>query len=112
MSTFRFVTGMPVAHIALLSQKLFIKDIKWKSKKDEEGNSEKYFDGVIVNWQFNNELKEAPFHAGLIVPWHIAKMGEQVSNEWLYENNNSLYKKVNEMEQIANKVAEKIAAKY
>ncbi len=112
-STFKFVIGMEVAHIGLLTSKLLVEDIKWRTikKKDSEKQID-ILDGIEVSWPDNKTPKRGMFHSGLLVPWAIAEYGEQVAMEWVHIHNKPLYNKVNEMNEIAYSSGREIAEKY
>lgn len=115
-SSFKFVTGMTVAHVTSLSLKMKVKELKYKYEKEDENDPKskkiKYFEGIEVTWDHNGDIKTDKFHSALLVPWDVAKMGEQVVDEWLADNNKPQYKKIYEMTRLANQQADTIAQKY
>jgi len=123
MSSFHFKEGMEVAHIGNLKLKLYVKRPLEKLVDQSTGkitdpkngfDKEKKtrMDGILCEWWMNNDLKREPFHSAKLVPWEIALLGQQVAEEWLFENNPSFFSKMSISLEPAMSQAKKITDKY
>lgn len=97
--SFRFSPRDEVAHIENLTQKMFVKEIKrrkalqYTGEPAEDGEGFKKIprekiDGILVYWfekkqDGEKEMKEEKFHTSLLVPWSIAKNGQESVDKWI-----------------------------
>jgi len=123
MSSFHFKEGMEVAHIGNLKLKLYVKHplerlIEQSTGKitdplkgfDKEKKTK--IDGILCEWWIGNDIRREPFHSAKLVPWDVAILGQQVSEEWLYENNPSFFSKMSISLEPAISQAKHITDKY
>jgi hypothetical protein len=93
MGIYKFQKNEQVAHIENLSQKMRVREIRWRWKevstdlKTEAAGFEKtrkrLIDGIECEWWYKGELNRQRFHSELLVPWVIAEKGKIEAEKFL-----------------------------
>lgn len=115
-NSFKFHQGMAVAHVSNLKLKMDVKEIKFTftGNATPDNNSESGYrkenarriDGIVVQWwQTERDLRTEKFHSMMLVPWDIARMGQEIVDQWIQNTNKIAYEKVNSE---VNKEIEKV----
>ena len=98
MRGYKFSVNEEVAHIANLTNKMIVVELKWRTKEKFEGQSpdvkkirSRSFDGCVCQWWMGPELKQEKFHAELLVPWWCAVKGQKDADEWLEQMKTEKY---------------------